>query len=252
MTCEECVEVLLDSQKCASGKNGMPGLSVLNLAKQHTENCPACGAKVSEISGMNAVLDQLRLSTVHVEVPPTIEASLLVEYRQRRASYDPSVSNIFSSRLIWGLAVALMLVASLVSYSVVRARSSTKAQANKTVLPTQQPPSPIDSNVSVNRSKIVNHRDADRPELASSKRPLRPKRSHERALAQFSAHGSDELSLNGGGNIIRVTLPLASLVAMGVPMYPEASDRRVTADVARDPFGAVIAIHLVETMPSAN
>jgi hypothetical protein len=57
---------------------------------------------------------------------------------------------------------------------------------------------------------------------------------------------SDELSLNGGGNVVRVTLPFSSLVVMGVPVRPDVSDRRVTADVMMDPFGAVVAIHLVE------
>jgi hypothetical protein len=78
------------------------------------------------------------------------------------------------------------------------------------------------------------------------------KRADEPAREEPSLPLRDELSLNGGGNVVRVTLPVASLVAMGVPMYPEVSDRRVTADVTRDPFGAVIAIHLVETRPSAN
>jgi hypothetical protein len=49
-----------------------------------------------------------------------------------------------------------------------------------------------------------------------------------------------------------VTVPLSSLVAMGVPVHPEVSDGRVTADVMMDPFGAVVAVHLVEVRPTAN
>jgi hypothetical protein len=56
----------------------------------------------------------------------------------------------------------------------------------------------------------------------------------------------DDLSLNGGSNVVRMTLPLSSLVAMGVPVRPDVSERWVTADVMRDPFGAVVAIHIVE------
>jgi hypothetical protein len=68
-------------------------------------------------------------------------------------------------------------------------------------------------------------------------------------IGQRSLMPLDALSLNGGSNVVRVTLPLSSLVAMGVPMRPDLSDRRVTADVMRDPFGAVVAVHLVEAKP---
>jgi len=89
---------------------------------------------------------------------------------------------------------------------------------------------------------------------ASSKRVVAKVRKpmYERMRWQSPLPVGDELFLNGGSNVVRVTLPLSSLVAMGVPMYPDASDRRVTADVTRDPFGAVIAIHLVEVKPSTN
>jgi hypothetical protein len=95
----------------------------------------------------------------------------------------------------------------------------------------------------------------DRPLAARSKLE---QRTRPATLAQKESALSvplpvnDFLSLNGGGSVVRVTLPLASLVAMGVPLYPEVSDRRITADVARDPFGAVVAIHLVETRSSTN
>jgi len=252
MTCEECEEILLDSDSCAGRKGWMWGVSVLNLANLHAKNCSACAAKMSEISRMNAFLDQMRLSTVQTEVPATIEANLLVEYRQRRALRAPSVPNTFRWRLVWGSAIALALVVALVSYSVLRTRSSITAQTGRTERSAQQPPSPLHSGASRDRALIENHQTgADRPELASSRREPRTKPG-KRARTESSLPVKDELSLNGGGNVVRVTLPLASLVAMGVPMYPEVSNRRITADVARDPFGAVIAIHLVETRPSTN
>jgi hypothetical protein len=73
--------------------------------------------------------------------------------------------------------------------------------------------------------------------------PIRPSSQHV---------VGDELALNGGSNVVRVTLPLSSLVAMGVPVYPEMSDRRVTADVMMDPFGAVVAVRFVEARPAAD
>jgi hypothetical protein len=56
---------------------------------------------------------------------------------------------------------------------------------------------------------------------------------------------NDEFSLNGGGSIVRVTLPMSSLTAMGLPVHPDLSDPRVTADVWIDPFGDVMRVRLV-------
>jgi hypothetical protein len=62
----------------------------------------------------------------------------------------------------------------------------------------------------------------------------------------------DEFSLNGGSSIVRVTLLLSSLVAMGIPVHPDIPDARVIADVMIGPFGAVMGIRLVEAKTRAN
>src|SRR6266567_2482691 len=119
MTCQECEEILLDSDNCASRKGWMPGVSVLNLAKLHAENCSACAARVSKISRMHDALDQLRFSAAQMEAPATVEANLLLEFR-KRASRSTSGSHAFRWRLVWGPAVAFVLIAALVSYSLRR------------------------------------------------------------------------------------------------------------------------------------
>jgi len=253
MTCEECKEILLDSDKCASRKNWMPGVSVLSLAKRHAENCSACAETMSEISKMNGAFDQLRFSTKQMEAPATIEANLLVEFR-RRAPSARFAPITFRRGLLWGSAFVLAVTAGLISYSALRARSFMTDRAVRTERSVPQPPSPLYSSASPDRPPIEKQlADKDRPPSASSKlehrtRPDIPARKESALRLRVN----DERSLNGGGSVVRVTLPLASLVAMGVPTYPEMSDRRITADVARDPFGAVIAIHIVETRPSAN
>jgi hypothetical protein len=258
MTCEECEEILLDSDKWASRRNWMPGVSVLSLAKLHAENCSGCAARMSEISRMNDALDQLRFSTKQMEAPATIEMNLLVEFR-RRALRAPSVPIAFRRRLLWGSALLLALAAGLVSYSALIAKSSMTAQTDTTERPAQRSPSSLHSGKSPDRAAIEKQQTGtDRPQLAKlpehRTRPGRPARK-EPSLpvpVPVPVPVNDELSLNGGSNVVRVMLPLAALVAIGVPMSPEISDRRITADVTRDPFGAVIAIRLVETRPSTN
>jgi hypothetical protein len=249
MTCEECEEILLDWDNHASRKGWMPGVSVLNLAKQHAESCPGCAARMSEIFRMEAGLNDLRHSTLRVEVPAAIEASLSVEFRRRVARPGIFGLSPFGWRLIWGSAIALVVASALALYSMRASRSSLRAQAGWTQSATQQSSSLIVA--SSGQALIEKHHSEIGGSATVSPGTKRPKRSNlprTEARRENLFPARSELSLNDGANVVRVTLPVASLVAMGVPMNPEMVefDRRVTADVARDPFGAVIAIHLVE------
>jgi hypothetical protein len=253
MTCEECEEILLDSDNRASRKGWMPGVSVLNLAKQHAESCQACAARMSEVFRMEAGLNDLRHSTLRVEVPTAIEASLSVEFRRRIARRGMFGLSPFGGRLIWGSAIALVVASAIALYSVRAARSSTSAQTGRAQSAGQQPSSLV---VASSGQALIGKRHSEigggatvSPVTKRPKRPMRSNMPQAEARREKLLPARSELSLNGGGNVVRVTLPVASLVAMGVPMNPEIIefDRRVTADVAMDPFGAVIAIHLVET-----
>ena len=249
MTCEECEEILLDSDNCASCRNWIPGISILNLARLHAANCSAC----SKISKLNAVLDQLRQAMLATEVPARIEANLLVEFRLRKPRRFQPVLNALPWRPVWESAMALALFATLVFYFVREERFFLTARTDRTQSPVQQPaPAPPHAPARHHRAS-ENHQTApDRQRVARPGRELRMTpsgRAPERTPGVPALPLSDELSLNGGGNVVRVTLPMASLVAMGVPMNPEVSDRRITADVVRDPFGAVIAVYLVEARP---
>jgi len=234
VTCEECKEILLDSDKYASCKNWMPGVSVLRLAKLHAENCSACAETMSEISKMSDAFGQLRLSTRQIGAPATIETNLLVEFRRRALRARPHPMT-FRLGLLWGSALVFALVAGFISYSALRARSFRSDHSVRTQRPTPQPPpSPLYSSVTSGRAPIEKQETGmDRPPSARSKleqrtRPGTPAQ-RESALS-VPLPVNDFLSLNGGGSVVRVTLPLASLVAMGIPMYPEMSDRRITAD----------------------
>lgn len=74
---------------------------------------------------------------------------------------------------------------------------------------------------------------------------------HGKAIPQVRVP-AEQLSLNGGSTVFRVTLPLSSLAAVGVSTYPDLPDRQVTADVAVDPFGAIIAVRLVGVKPGGG
>jgi hypothetical protein len=207
------------------------------------------------MSKMSDAFGQLRLSTKQIGAPVTIETNLLVEFRRSALRARPHPIT-FRLGLLWGSALVFTLVAGFISYSALRARSFRSEHSVTTRRPTPQLPSPLYSSVTSDRAPIEKQETRmDRPLAARSKleqrtRPGTP--AQKESALSVPLPVNDFLSLNGGGSVVRVTLPLASLVAMGVPLYPEVSDRRITADVARDPFGAVVAIHLVETRSSTN
>jgi hypothetical protein len=47
------------------------------------------------------------------------------------------------------------------------------------------------------------------------------------------------------GNVVRITLPSSALAALGIPVHPDLTGRRVIADVVMDSFGVVHGIRLV-------
>jgi len=253
MTCKECEQILLESDNDPACEDWID-VSVLNLLRTHAENCSACAAKMAETSKLNDGLDQLRLSDMQVESPASIESKLLVEFR-RRTDLRPPIT--FRWRVVWAPAIALTLIAGLVFYSVRGARSPITVQTHIPRHRAYQLPSlPLHTSAGLDRTSIGNHKaGAERPQSTNlSRKPqtnqIRKPNNQVRPDALWPTR--NELSLNGGGNVVRVTLSLSSLVVMGVPIYPEVSDRRVIADVTRDPFGAIISIHLVESKPSTN
>jgi hypothetical protein len=141
-------------------------------------------------------------------------------------------------------------------YSTLQSRSSRAVQTewkDHEHLAQKQLPA-VPSGATADGAGIENHLpNADRTVTASPAAEVAKveKSRHER-MRRFRLPGGDQLSLNGGSNVVRVRLPLSSLVAVGVPVSPDVSDRRVTADVMMDPFGAVVAIHLVQAEPNMN
>jgi hypothetical protein len=255
MTCEECEQILLDSTNHAADKGWIPGVSVVNLARLHAESCSGCARKLLEVSRINDVLEQVRIST-QIEASAEVETNLLREFRRRRTRRVQTIPNNLRWNLRWASVVVLSLVSGFIFYSALRTRSSSpRVQTNLEPDARQLPLLPR-TRESLDRALTQAHperRDRNGPEKPKVEGRMKVNKwMQEQTRETPSLLVADEFFLNGGGNVVRVTLPLASLAAMGVPMYPDAPDRRVTADVARDPFGAVIAVRLIETRPSTD
>jgi hypothetical protein len=266
MTCEECEQILLDASNCSGiRKDWMLGVSVLNLAKAHALSCQVCAAKMSEISNIDESLNALRISSTRLEAPAAIGENLLAAFRERTKGLSSPIIQVFPWKLVWGSAAVLVLVAVVFTlYSGLNLGSPAMhtdravARERSGSEPAVQEPLPSISSASgAALDNLKARRDASvakRPAPAGSGNAV-AKFDHPpvvRTKQRSSMPVPDDWSLNGGGSIVRVTLPLSTLVAMGVPVHPDTSDPRVTADVTMDPFGAVMGIRLVEARTSVN
>jgi len=256
MTCNECERILLDLMNGSSKAAGKSGRSVLTLAESHAQDCTVCAGKLSDLRLLHAALDQLRGSTKQMEAPARVETKLREAFREMGTRSGPRIArNPWAT--VWASAAALtLLVAGLSLYLTPGAKAPVTVE-NKSVEPADrtprkarqgQPLAPHSASRAVASVRKNGH--------ASGKQERRP--GIEDNLSQrvyrlggeinqrVPAAAGEELSLNGGSNVIRVTVPLSSLAAIGVPMHPDMPDRQVTADVAMNPFGAIIAIRLVK------
>jgi anti-sigma factor RsiW len=148
MTCEEFERLLLDSSSSATTGCWMLPASRGALVRAHVENCPACATKMTEATQLEDALDELRLSTRHMQAPPAVEKTLLGRFHREAARPRSSVRAALPWRRVWLSAVAVMLVtAGLLFFSRLRPSSPVTPGKHETEAESRTPYSPADSGV---------------------------------------------------------------------------------------------------------
>jgi hypothetical protein len=255
MTCEECEQILLDSKHGTRAEGWMLRISTAGLAEAHVKNCPACATKMAEVARLDDALDQLRLSTMHVKASAAVERNLLDAFCRKTAKRRRFVGRAFAWRLArLSAAVLVLAVAGVEFYSSLRSHFPLDSENNRYshTLDIQPPSSPRLSGAAADF--LNENRALTSTNIPTTSRRHVAKHGNSRGPVVLRAPIArrDEPSLNGGGSIVRVTLPFSNLTAMGLPVRPDLSETRVTADVWVDPFGAVVGIRLVPAKTSAD
>jgi hypothetical protein len=247
MTCEEFERLLLNSSSSATTGRWLLPASRGALVRAHVQNCPACATKMTGAAQLEDALDELRLSTRHMQAPAAVEKTLLSRFHREAAKPRSSVRAALPWRLVWLSAAAVMLVtAGLLFFSRLGPSSPVTQGKHETEAESRTPYSPADSGVVEKASNEHRGVATENPASASRSRFSKARNPKSGTVElRTPATLNDEFSLNGGGSIVRVTLPMSSLTAMGLPVHPDLSDPRVTADVWIDPFGDVMRIRLV-------
>jgi hypothetical protein len=257
MTCDEFEQVLLESSHYGNGGEGwLLRASDAAVIQAHVENCKVCAKKMAEASRLQDALDRLRVSTVHLQAPAAVERNLLDAFRQQAARRQVSVGRPSAWRFAWLSAAAVVLLAAgFQLYSGLRPHFLFKSERNSkgSKLEIQHPSSPGLSGAAKEAFNWNPGATAEKGATVSRRRVAQADKPISRRIARNAPTPvSDELSMNGGGSVVRVTVLFSSLRAMGLPVRPDLSDTRVTADFLMDPFGAVVGIRLVPARASAD
>jgi len=194
---------------------------------------------------LTRALQALAAQMEQLSAPPEIETKLLDAFRAQHTTVGRHVS----SRYWWAAAVAAMLLIAL-SVIAIRWRSEGVNDIPQTQTTLQVSPQPL---------KEVEHR----AENVTPKRPIRkrtrPIESRRQQKSEVANHAAREIatdfiplsymnlvSLQDGGQIVRVELPRSALVNFGLPVNMDRYNEKVKADVLLGVDGMAHAIRFVQ------
>jgi hypothetical protein len=220
--CVEFGELLSDLDR--------PGTRGHELSEEmlaHAEICAPCSARMTEAESLNFGLRQLAATTEGMEAPARVEAALLNEFRRANAV---TTRRKFQRELA-ALAIAAMVLLA-VGMGIYRHQLKRNGDAAVTTATSAAPSVSVPENSgakSAQSSADSSSADED-SEYTTSFVPL---------------PYADDPSETQGGAVVRVDLPRASLVSMGVPVSGLNASGHVVADLMLSEDGTPQAIRLI-------
>jgi hypothetical protein len=197
----------------------------------HAEICAPCSSMMMEAESLNFSLRQLGQTTEGVEAPARVEAALLNEFRRTKSI----TARAKFQRELAALAIAAMV---LLAVGVGFYRHQLKLNAGEGATTAQNITQPAAAGSNSGTTAIQpSATDADESEYATSFVPL---------------PYADDPSETQGGAVVRVDLPRASLVSMGVPVAGLNANGHVVADLMLSEDGTPQAIRLVSQSNSVQ
>lgn len=162
------------------------------------------------------------------EAPPRVEATLLAEFRRRKA-----IRNTWR----WAVAAAAVLAIVLAAASALRPRAREVA----VTLPSARPAVAEQRKAPVTAEPAVKRR-APTARRAVRKRPRTTAPEQDRFVPVLYA---DDLASMESGQIVRVELPRSALAAFGIPIADDRPSARIRTDVLLGEDGTARAVRFV-------
>jgi hypothetical protein len=248
-------------------------------ALAHARACSRCAARLQQERVLTAALNEAT-SVETAQAPARMKTALLVAFQQQMMPASvvaPLVSMYESprrwSRWLMAAAAALMLAAILVALQVLHQQSTAESSTNPEPAAVAQESPSKDATPPTNgvtsqpsrESSITKKEDGQsaarndktnnaprlphrrmravfRPELANTTRGLT---SSETVTEFIPLTAIADATAMHSGTIVRVEMPRASLIAMGLPLNAERAHETVKADIVVGDDGLARAIRLV-------
>lgn len=221
---------------------------------EHADTCAHCAALLAEESALSARLRALSVAVATEEIPARIETDLLAAFRRHTAA--PTLAPAAPHGRRWLLAVAALLLLG-VGLSLAGWVALSPRQESALTTPTPRVHAPTPPPKSEAPEKQVRPQQT-RHDLAakSERRPKRWVSSNSRRLADAAQpreivteffpliQGSELIPLEGG-QIVRVRMPRANLIPLGIQFNQERANEIIQADVLLSNDGLARAMRLV-------
>jgi hypothetical protein len=227
----------------------------------HVETCAVCAALLAEERALSAGLRGLRAAVTAETAPVELERVLLTAFRQQQAA--PVVAGASTRRGWWWAAAAVLLL----SLGLASARWLGFAEAPQERIASGPAgavtPMPdlvgleVKTPVRIEAAPGEQPVPRDQQSAASPKRPRRTAQARREPTPQPAvipaeyvteffpvARGSELIPLEGG-QLVRVQMPRANLIPLGIPVNQERAAEIVKADVLVSHEGLARAIRLV-------
>jgi hypothetical protein len=214
MTCEHFEELLHDMDR-----PGTAGLEMRERALAHAEACGHCGLLMIESESLDFALHGMSLDDSTDEASPHVEATLLREFRQRHAAPKARMMR-------WQMALGAVAAVALLALGLVRGRITPT---------TNQPTANNGSHVAATSQMYAVVNDPQLNELVA-----------EEDGTEFVAlpYADEDAAAIEGGAVVRVTMPRAALISMGLPISSAIGDQ-IPAEVVVSADGTPQAIRLI-------
>lgn len=226
MNCVQFGELLPDLDR-----PGTRGSERCEDALAHAEICSGCAALMMEAESLNYRLRKLSETTVGAQAPSRVEQALLSEFRR--------VQGERTGHRNWQRDLAVLAIAALVLLAVGLGIYRHQVKVGGAAI------SPVAENAGGSVGEIAA---VDRVENSGGAQPVNAvadSSDNEYATAFVPLPYADDPSETQGGAVVRVNLPRASLVSMGVPVAGLNPGGHVIADLMLSEDGTPQAIRLV-------
>lgn len=230
------------------------------MALQHTKGCARCNARLYNERVLSASLSAAANAETE-SAPANIKANLLAAFNEKHSTNSTNVvaltSKKESSNYFWKLAAAAAIVIAFLGIAAMRfvlpASDTTLQQAAKSSdiknveikkqeYKNESPRTPFEKD----KGNSVARRDARANTPRRGNKSIENANNNEIASDFIALTYTDETSSGNNGMVVRVKLPRATVIAMGLPLNANHTDGYVKADVLVGDDGVARAIRLVQ------